>query len=93
MITVHYLEMQYNSPDQAKRQLGITIHNILGAYVDQFDILKAQKVQRHLCVLQHVETHFALLSWLLSKTSIEISWETQLESPQLVATTYQVFAR
>lgn len=32
--------MQNDRPDEAERQLGIAIHNVVGADVDQFDLFK-----------------------------------------------------
>lgn len=59
--------MEDDGPNKAQRQLGVAIDDIFGSDVDQFDLLVAQKVQRHLSVLQHVEPHFTLLPWLEDK--------------------------
>lgn len=59
--------MEDDGPNEAQRQLGVAIDDIFGSDVDQFDLLVAQKVQRHLSVLQHVEPHFTLLPWLGEK--------------------------
>jgi hypothetical protein len=42
-------------------ELILAIDNILGSNVDQLDFLEAQKVKRHLNILQHVEAHLAFL--------------------------------
>jgi len=75
MCSTTHLEVQYNGPDQAQGQLWIAVHNVLGAYVDQLDLLVAQEVQSHLCILQHMESHFTLLAWLkYMKMRTKIRW-------------------
>lgn len=53
--------MQDDSPYQAEREFGITVYDVLRPDVDQLDLLVAQKIESHLHVLQHVETHSAPL--------------------------------
>lgn len=67
--------MKDDCPNEAQSQLGVAIHNIFRSDIDQFDLLVAQKVQRHLSILQHVETHFTLLSWLQGESELRIRIE------------------
>jgi len=59
-----YLEVQDDGPYQTKSELRITVHDVLRSDVDQLDLLVAQKVEGHLHILQHVETHPTFLSRL-----------------------------
>lgn len=63
---VTYLEVQNDGPDETEGELRVAVDDVLRPDVDQFDFLVAQKVERHLGVLQHVEAHFSLLPWLES---------------------------
>lgn len=63
--------MQDNRPDQAQSQFGVSIDNVLGSNINQFNLLITEKVQGHLSILQHMETHFTLFSWL--KEQIELN--------------------
>lgn len=75
--------MEDDGPNKAQRQLWIAIDDIFRADVDQLDLLVPQKVQRHLSVLQHVETHFTLLSWLRDETRDELKPGPHIKSHDL----------
>lgn len=63
-MSVTYLEVQDDGPNQTECELWVTVDDVLRPDVDQFDFFVAQEIERHLCVLQHVEAHFSLLPWL-----------------------------
>lgn len=54
-----YLEMQNDGPYESECKFRISVDNVLRPDVDQLDFLVPEEVQRHLHVLQHVETHAA----------------------------------
>lgn len=68
--------------------LILPIYDVFCPDVDQFNLFEAQKVKRHLNVLQHVESHFAFLSGLKYQSK-ELVMEKQVECWK----TYQMFAR
>lgn len=41
-----------------------TVDDVLRSDVDQLNLLESQKVEGHLNVLEHVESHLAFLAWL-----------------------------
>ena len=61
---VSYLEVEDDGPDEAEGELGVAVHDVLAADVDQLDLLVAQEPQRRLHVLDGVEAHAAALSGL-----------------------------
>lgn len=54
----------------------LAIDNIFRSDVDQLNFLEAQKVERHLNILQHVEAHLAFLSRLKVNKTIRSSFES-----------------
>ncbi len=59
-----YLKVKDDGPDEAERELGVPVHNVLTPDVDQLDLLVAQEAQRRLHVLDGVEAHAPALSGL-----------------------------
>jgi len=57
-----YLEVEDDGPDEAEGELGVPVHDVLAADVDQLDLLVPQEPQRGLHVLDRVEPHPASLS-------------------------------
>lgn len=49
--------MQDDGPYQAEREFWVAVHDVLRPDVNQLNLLVSQKVESHLHVLQHVETH------------------------------------
>lgn len=49
--------MQDNRPNQSQCKFRVSVHDVLSPDVHELDLLVSEEVQRHLDILQHVETH------------------------------------
>ena len=54
---VSYLEVEDDGPDEAEGELGVAVHDVLAADVDQLDLLVPQEPQSGLHVLDCVKPH------------------------------------
>lgn len=61
------LEVQDDGPYQSQGKLRVAVDDILCPDVDELDLLVPEKVECHLDVLQHVESHPASLARLETK--------------------------